>query len=55
VLEALRHYRPRRREPAPHKQAARWRRLLQEDRKRGLVQPERPLETLYDEATGLPV
>jgi hypothetical protein len=55
VLEALRDYRPRRREPAPHKRAARWRRLLQEDRKRGLARPERPLETLYDDATGLPV
>jgi hypothetical protein len=54
VLEALRHYRPRRRDPSPRKQAARWRLLLQEDRKRGLARPERPLEALYDDATGLP-
>ncbi len=55
VLEALRSYRPRRRRPAPHKQAERWHRLLQEDRKRGLARPERPLETLYDDTTGLPI
>jgi hypothetical protein len=55
VLEALRHYRPRWRASAPHKQAARWRRLLQEDRKGRLARPESSVETLYDDATGLPV
>jgi hypothetical protein len=54
VLEALRQYRPRRRQPTPQKQVEVWRRLLREDRKRGLARPEIPIEALYDEATGLP-
>jgi hypothetical protein len=54
VLDALRHYRPRRRERAPQKQVELWRRLLREDRKRGMARPETPVEALYDEATGLP-
>jgi hypothetical protein len=32
----------------------RWRRLLREDRKQGMTEPEIPIESLYDEATGLP-
>ena len=54
VLEALRQYRPHRRDPAPQKRLTLWRRLLREDRKRGLARPETPIEALYDEATGLP-
>jgi hypothetical protein len=54
VLDALRHYRPRRHESTPQKQMAHWRRLLQADRKRGLARPETPVEALYDDATGLP-
>jgi hypothetical protein len=53
VLEALRQYRPQRRKPAPRKKIEAWLRLLHEDRK-GLAQPETPVEALYDEATGLP-
>jgi hypothetical protein len=54
VLDALRQYRPRRREPAPDRRVKHWRRLLLEDRKRGAAQPEIPIERLYDDATGLP-
>jgi hypothetical protein len=54
VLEALRQYRPRRRQPVPQKQVELWRRLLREDRGRGLAKPETPIEALYDKATGLP-
>jgi hypothetical protein len=54
VLEALRQYHPRRRQPVPPKQVELWRRLLREDRKRGLVKPETPIEALYDKTTGLP-
>jgi hypothetical protein len=54
VLEALRHYRPRRRGRAPQKQVELWRRLLREDRDRGMARPEVPLEALYDAASGLP-
>jgi hypothetical protein len=55
VLDALRPYRPARRERAPRKQVELWRRLLWEDRKRGVAQPETPIAALYDEDTGLPV
>jgi hypothetical protein len=54
VLDALRQYRPRHREPVPDRQVKNWRRLLREDRKRGVAQPETPIEALYDDATGLP-
>jgi len=54
VLEALRQYRPRRRAAKPLKSIERWRRLLREDRARGVAKPEVPIENLYDEATGLP-
>jgi hypothetical protein len=54
VLEALRQYRLGRRAPAPRKRVEHWRRLLREDRERGMAEPEIPIETLYDEATGLP-
>jgi hypothetical protein len=54
VLEALRQYRPRRRQPVPPKGVQLWRRLLREDRKRGLIKPEMPIEALYDKGTGLP-
>ncbi len=54
VLEALRQYRPRRRQPVPQKRVESWRRLLHEDREGGLLRPETPVESLYDKATGLP-
>ncbi len=54
VLDALRQYRPRRRQPTPQTQVERWRRLLREDREQGMLRPETPIETLYDDATGLP-
>jgi hypothetical protein len=55
VLDALRQYRPRRRAQATQKRIAKWRQLLREDRKRGIMHPETPIEALYDKATGLPV
>jgi hypothetical protein len=56
VLDALRQYRPGGRGTAPQKQkeVEAWRRLLREDRKRAVTRPEVPIETLYDETTGLP-
>jgi len=54
VLDALRQYRSRGAGPPPPKRIATWRRLLRADRRRGLAQPETPVEALYDEATGLP-
>jgi hypothetical protein len=54
VLDALRQYRPSRQAPGGRGRMAHWQRLLREDRERGLVRPERPIEDLYDEATGLP-
>ena len=54
VLEALRQYRPGRRAPAARQRTERWRRLLREDRQRGIAEPEIPIEALYDRATGLP-
>jgi hypothetical protein len=53
VLDALRQYRPSRRAPAARRRVERWRRLLREDRKQGMAEPEIPIESLYDEATGL--
>jgi hypothetical protein len=54
VLEALRQYRPRGRQPVPLKRVELWRRLLREDREGDSVRPETPVESLYDRATGLP-
>jgi hypothetical protein len=54
VLEALRQYRPHSPRAVPQKQVALWRRLLHEDRARGVARPETPIEALYDDATGLP-
>ena len=54
VLEALRQYRPSRRTLAKPKRVGRWRRLLREDRERGMAEPGVRLEAVYDEATGLP-
>lgn len=50
VLEALRQYRPRRRAAKPRKRVDRWRRLLREDRARGMAAPEIPIEVLYESA-----
>jgi hypothetical protein len=55
VLDALRQYRPNCRTTAPQERVEAWRGLLREDRERGMTRPEVPVETLYDEATGLPV
>ncbi len=55
VLDALRQYRPGRPGRAPRKEVEAWRRLLREDRERGLTPAEVPVEALYDETTGLPV
>jgi hypothetical protein len=55
VLDALRQYRPNRRETVPQEQVQAWRRLLRADRERGMARPETPIETLYDDATGLPL
>ena len=54
ILEALRQYRSGRGGTTPRKRAENWRRLLREDRERGMAEPEIPIEALYDEATGLP-
>ena len=53
VLEALRQYSPGRRMRA-RAPVRRWRRLLREDRERGMAEPEIPIEALYDETMGLP-
>ena len=55
VLDALRQYRPSCRRTAPQERVETWRRLLREDRERGMTRPEVAVETLYDEATGLAV
>jgi hypothetical protein len=55
VLDALRQYRPSGSGTAPQERVEAWRRLLREDRERGITRPDVPIETLYDEATGLPV
>jgi hypothetical protein len=53
ILEALRQYRPLRAAPAAAERLTLWRDLLREDdRRRRDV--EKPVETLYDDATGLP-
>ena len=54
VLDALRQYRPVPPQAARRRQLAHWLRLLQKDREQGRVEPETPIEALYDEATGLP-
>ena len=54
VLNALRQYRLSRGGKAPPKEVEAWRRLLREDRERGMTRPETPVESLYDERTGLP-
>jgi hypothetical protein len=54
VLDALRQYRPRRQKPVPRRRVEHWRRLLREDRERGMARPEIPVEAFYDEGTGLP-
>jgi hypothetical protein len=54
VLEALRQFRPHSRPSRQRKRVERWRRLLREDRKRGIAEPAMPIEALYDEETGLP-
>ncbi len=54
VLEALRRYRPTPVAPATEGRIKHWRQLLRQDRARGLVQPEVPIEALYDDGTGLP-
>lgn len=54
VLDALRQYRPGRPGTVTPERAARWRRLLREDRESGSVKPETPVEAFYDPITGLP-
>ncbi len=54
VLEALRQYRPTPPQGARRRQLAHWLRLLEKDREQGRLNPETPIEALYDEATGLP-
>jgi len=53
VLDALRQYRPRRPAPAQRKQVEQWRQFLRQDR-RGMARAQLPIETLYDDETGLP-
>src|SRR4051794_21724958 len=55
VLDALRQYRPSPRTRAPQERIEVWRRLLREDRERGMTWPEVPVNALYDDRTGLPV
>jgi hypothetical protein len=54
VLDALRQYRPGGRHPAPPARIKHWRKLLREDRRRGMARSETPIEALYDKSTGLP-
>ena len=54
VLEAMRQYRPARNASERRKRIERWRRLLREDRARGMADPEITIESFYDEDTGLP-
>jgi hypothetical protein len=49
VLDALRQYRPGRRRSAHRSRARRWRRLLREDRARGMAEHETPIEALYED------
>jgi hypothetical protein len=53
VLEALRQYRPNHRGPDSQEQLESWHQLLRDDRRRR-TKAETPVETLYDDATGLP-
>jgi hypothetical protein len=53
VLEALRQYRSAPRTRVTSKEIGRWRELLHADRK-GMARPEKPVEALYDDFTGLP-
>lgn len=53
VLDALRQYRPRRSAPVRRKQVELWRKYLRQDR-RGMARKETPIETLYDDDSGLP-
>lgn len=46
VLDALRQYRPSPLRSALPKRVEAWRRLLREDRKRGIARPETPVEAL---------
>lgn len=54
VLDALRQYHPAGSGRVPRKAVAAWRRLLRADRKRGLARSETPIDSFYDDATGLP-
>jgi hypothetical protein len=54
VLDALRQYRPHRLGKPSTKELETWRQLLRQDRE-GLPEVETPIESLYDEHTGLPV
>ena len=54
VLEALKQYRPNQHGRRSQDRIDRWLHLLREDRAQGFVTPEFPIETLYDETTGLP-
>ena len=55
VLDALRQYRPSPRARAPQERIEVWRRLLREDRERGMTRQETPIDAFYDDRTGLPV
>ena len=53
VLDALRQYRPRPHTLERDNRVALWRQLLRRDRVR-LTRPEIPIESFYNEDTGLP-
>jgi hypothetical protein len=53
VLDALRQYRPRPHALERGNRVELWRRLLRRDRAR-LTRPEVPIESFYNEDTGLP-
>jgi hypothetical protein len=53
VLDALRRYRSVQTRPPAQGRIKEWRRLLRRDRA-GLLYPEVPVESLYNEDTGLP-
>jgi hypothetical protein len=54
VLDALRQYRPHHPGEPSTNEMETWQRLLRKDRE-GLAEVETPIESLYDEHTGLPV
>ena len=55
VLDALRQYHPRRRRSAKaSKKVERWKKLLRQDQASRRTHTEVTIESLYDEATGLP-